>query len=91
MGLKPIVEFMTFNFAMQAMDHLINSAAKTFTYPAVRVPDRLSRTKWSRRTRWRTALTMLCKLVRTLSRVESRLALYGCGREGTAEIGDSRP
>src|ERR1700740_2466965 len=28
-GLKPIVEFMTFNFAMQAMDHLVNSAAKT--------------------------------------------------------------
>ncbi len=28
-NLKPIVEFMTFNFAMQAMDHLINSAAKT--------------------------------------------------------------
>ncbi|MEQ1705968.1 MAG: pyruvate dehydrogenase complex E1 component subunit beta [Rickettsiales bacterium] len=29
MGLKPVVEFMTFNFAMQAMDHIINSAAKT--------------------------------------------------------------
>jgi pyruvate dehydrogenase E1 component beta subunit len=28
-GLKPIVEFMTMNFAMQAIDHLINSAAKT--------------------------------------------------------------
>src|ERR1700723_512405 len=28
-GLKPIVEFMTFNFAMQAMDQMINSAAKT--------------------------------------------------------------
>ena len=28
-GLKPVVEFMTFNFAMQAMDQLINSAAKT--------------------------------------------------------------
>ncbi|EEW24307.1 pyruvate dehydrogenase complex E1 component subunit beta [Rhodobacter ferrooxidans] len=28
-GLNPIVEFMTFNFALQAMDHLINSAAKT--------------------------------------------------------------
>ena len=28
-GLKPIVEFMTFNFAMQAIDHMINSAAKT--------------------------------------------------------------
>ena len=29
MGLKPIVEFMTFNFAMQAIDQIINSAAKT--------------------------------------------------------------
>ncbi|UWQ15592.1 pyruvate dehydrogenase complex E1 component subunit beta [Aliiroseovarius sp. M344] len=28
-GLKPIVEFMTFNFAMQAIDHIINTAAKT--------------------------------------------------------------
>lgn len=27
-GLRPIVEFMTFNFAMQAIDHVINSAAK---------------------------------------------------------------
>lgn len=29
-GLKPICEFMTFNFSMQAIDHIINSAAKTF-------------------------------------------------------------
>jgi pyruvate dehydrogenase E1 component subunit beta len=29
MGLRPIVEFMTFNFAMQAMDQIINSSAKT--------------------------------------------------------------
>ena len=28
-GLKPVVEFMTFNFAMQAMDQIVNSAAKT--------------------------------------------------------------
>jgi pyruvate dehydrogenase E1 component beta subunit len=28
-GLNPIVEFMTFNFAMQAIDHIVNSAAKT--------------------------------------------------------------
>jgi pyruvate dehydrogenase E1 component beta subunit len=28
-GLKPIIEFMTFNFALQAIDHIINSAAKT--------------------------------------------------------------
>ena len=29
-GLKPIVEFMTWNFAMQAIDHIVNSAAKTY-------------------------------------------------------------
>ncbi len=29
-GLRPIVEFMTWNFAMQAIDHIINSAAKTY-------------------------------------------------------------
>ncbi|KAK9473402.1 thiamine diphosphate-binding protein [Dipodascopsis tothii] len=29
-GLKPICEFMTFNFAMQAIDHIVNSAAKTY-------------------------------------------------------------
>ncbi|CAI0381388.1 unnamed protein product [Linum tenue] len=29
-GLRPVVEFMTFNFAMQAIDHIINSAAKTY-------------------------------------------------------------
>ncbi|XP_065859888.1 pyruvate dehydrogenase E1 component subunit beta, mitochondrial-like [Euphorbia lathyris] len=28
-GLKPVVEFMTFNFSMQAIDHIINSAAKS--------------------------------------------------------------
>ena len=28
-GLRPVVEFMTFNFALQAIDHIINSAAKT--------------------------------------------------------------
>ena len=28
-GLRPVIEFMTFNFAMQAIDHIVNSAAKT--------------------------------------------------------------
>ena len=37
-GLRPIVEFMTFNFAMQAMDHLINSAAKTLYMSGGLVP-----------------------------------------------------
>ncbi|KAG1666718.1 Pyruvate dehydrogenase E1 component subunit beta, mitochondrial [Nymphon striatum] len=39
-GLKPICEFMTFNFSMQAIDHVINSASKTFYMSAglVNVP-----------------------------------------------------
>lgn len=36
-GLRPICEFMTFNFSMQAIDHVINSAAKTFYMSAGRV------------------------------------------------------
>ncbi|CAF0850947.1 unnamed protein product [Brachionus calyciflorus] len=37
-GLKPICEFMTFNFSMQAIDHVVNSAAKTFYMSAGQVP-----------------------------------------------------
>ena len=37
-GLKPIVEFMTFNFAMQAMDHIVNSAAKTLYMSGGQMP-----------------------------------------------------
>ncbi|XP_068623380.1 pyruvate dehydrogenase E1 component subunit beta, mitochondrial [Battus philenor] len=37
-GLKPVCEFMTFNFSMQAIDQVINSAAKTFYMSAGAVP-----------------------------------------------------
>ncbi|GGF52528.1 pyruvate dehydrogenase complex E1 component subunit beta [Terasakiella brassicae] len=37
-GLKPVVEFMTFNFAMQAVDHIINSAAKTLYMSGGEIP-----------------------------------------------------
>jgi pyruvate dehydrogenase E1 component beta subunit len=37
-GLKPICEFMTFNFSMQAIDQVVNSAAKTFYMSAGQVP-----------------------------------------------------
>ncbi|PVH29615.1 pyruvate dehydrogenase complex E1 component subunit beta [Pararhodobacter oceanensis] len=37
-GLNPIVEFMTFNFSMQAMDHLVNSAAKTLYMSGGQMP-----------------------------------------------------
>ncbi|GIY55367.1 pyruvate dehydrogenase E1 component subunit beta, mitochondrial [Caerostris darwini] len=36
-GLRPVCEFMTFNFSMQAIDHIINSAAKTFYMSAGKV------------------------------------------------------
>ncbi|KAL6437899.1 hypothetical protein ACFW04_004311 [Cataglyphis niger] len=36
-GLRPVCEFMTFNFSMQAIDHVINSAAKTFYMSAGRI------------------------------------------------------
>ena len=56
-GLKPIVEFMTFNFAMQAMDQLINSAAKTryMSGGQVDVVDRVSRAERAGRARRRPA------------------------------------
>ena len=38
-GLKPIVEFMTFNFAMQAIDHIINSSAKTLYMSGGQMPN----------------------------------------------------
>ncbi|XP_042310748.1 pyruvate dehydrogenase E1 component subunit beta, mitochondrial [Sceloporus undulatus] len=37
-GLRPVCEFMTFNFSMQAIDHIINSAAKTFYMSSGLVP-----------------------------------------------------
>ena len=37
-GLRPVVEFMTFNFAMQAIDQIINSAAKQFYMSAGTCP-----------------------------------------------------
>ena len=38
MGLKPVVEFMTWNFAMQSIDHIVNSAAKTLYMSAGAIP-----------------------------------------------------
>jgi pyruvate dehydrogenase E1 component beta subunit len=37
-GLRPIVEFMTFNFSMQAIDHIVNSAAKTLYMSGGQMP-----------------------------------------------------
>ena len=41
-GLRPIVDFMTWNFAMQSIDHILNSAAKTYYMSAGRVSEFIS-------------------------------------------------
>ncbi len=76
-GLRPIVEFMTWNFAMQAIDHIINSAAKT-RYMAggeTGLPDRLSRPQRRRRPGRRAAQPGIQLLVRPLPRPQGGRAL----------------
>ena len=76
-GLKPIVEFMTFNFAMQAIDQIINSAAKTPLH--VRrpdaLPDRVPRSERRGRAGRRPAQPGLFELVRACARPEGDRAL----------------
>ena len=91
-GLRPIVEFMTFNFAMQAMDQLINSAAKTRYMSGGQMfgADRVPRAERHRLAGRRAAFAMLCELVRACSRAQGRRALYRRRFQGTPEIGDPR-
>ena len=91
-GLKPIVEFMTFNFAMQAMDQLINSAAKTLLYvwrPDGQL-DRVPRTERRRRARRRPAQPGLFVLVLAHPGTEGDRAVDRGRRQGPAEGGDPR-
>ena len=64
-GLRPIVEFMTFNFAMQAMDQIINSAAKTLYMSGGQMgcPDRVPGAERRGVAGRRAALAVLRKLV----------------------------
>ena len=91
-GLKPIVEFMTFNFAMQAIDQIINSAAKTLYMsggqmgaPIVfRGPNGAAARVAAQHS------PVLCRLVQPHSRPQGGDALYGRRREGPAEGRDPR-
>jgi pyruvate dehydrogenase E1 component beta subunit len=82
-GLKPIVEFMTFNFAMQAIDHIINSAAKTLYMAADRwaapLFPRPQRRGGARR---RPAQPGLFRLVQPGARLEGHPAAHGSRRQG---------
>ncbi len=91
-GLKPIVEFMTFNFAMQAMDQLINSAAKTQLHVrrADAGLDRLSRAQRTGGPRRRPAQSGLFVLVLAHSRPQSGRAVDRGRRQGFAQSRDPR-
>ena len=91
-GLEPIVEFMTFNFAMQAMDHLINSAAKTryMSGGQVEVADRLPRPEWPGRPRRRPAQPGFLLLVRACPRPQGAGTVDRGRCQGSAQGGDPR-
>jgi pyruvate dehydrogenase E1 component beta subunit len=90
-GLKPIVEFMTFNFAMQAMDQIINSAAKTlYVRRADGMLDRVPRPEWRGRAGCRPAQPGLLRLVFADSRPQGGRAVFGRRLQGAVEGRDPR-
>ena len=91
-GLKPIVEFMTWNFAMQAIDQIVNSAGKTHYMSGghMRVPDRVPRAQRRRRPRRRPAQPVLLGLVCARAGPEGDRAIDAGRRQGPAQIRDPR-
>jgi pyruvate dehydrogenase E1 component beta subunit len=78
-GLRPVIEFMSFNFALHAMDQIVNSAAKTLYMSGGAVARR------------RPARAGFFGLVRAHSRSQGRRALYRRRRQGPAQGGDPGP
>ena len=91
-GLKPIVEFMTFNFAMQAIDQIINSAAKTryMSGGQMTLLDRVPRPERRGRPRRRAAQPGLLGLVLAYPRPQGDRALHRGRRQGPAQGRDPR-
>ncbi len=91
-GLKPIVEFMTFNFAMQAIDQIINSAAKTLYMSGGQMGCPIVfRGPNGAPPRCRPAQPGLFGLVLAHSRPQGRRALHGRRCQGPAQGRDPRP
>ena len=86
-GLRPIVEFMTFNFAMQAIDHIINSAAKTnyMSGGQMRCPIVFRGPNGAASPRRRAAQPELRALVCRGARPDRHRALFGGRRQGPAQ------
>ena len=92
-GLRPIVEFMTLNFAMQAIDQIINSAAKTLYMSGGQMgcPIVFRGPNGAAARVARPAQPGLQHLVRARPGPEGGRALFGGRRQGPAEGGDPRP
>ena len=91
-GLRPIVEFMTFNFAMQAIDQIINSAAKTLYMSGGQMgcPIVFRGPNGAAARVGRPAQPGLRGLVLAGARPQGGVALHGGGRQGPAQGGDPR-
>ena len=92
-GLRPIVEFMTWNFAMQAIDHIINSAAKTLYMAGGELgcPIVFRGPNGAAARVARSAQPGVQHLVRALPRAQGDRALFGGRRQGPAQGRDPRP
>ena len=64
-GLKPVVEFMTFNFSLQAMDQIINTCAKTLYMSGgqMNCPIVIERSQWSSFSSSGTTFSRFCTMV----------------------------
>ena len=91
-GLRPIVEFMTFNFAMQAIDQIINSAAKTLYMSGGQMgcPIVFRGPNGAASRVGRAAQPGLRKLVRALPGPESGRSVFLGRCQGTFACGNSR-
>ena len=89
-GMRPVVEFMTFNFAMQAIDHIINSAAKTLYMSGGQMgcPIVFRGPNGAASRGRRPAQPGLFRLVQSGAGPQGGRTLFGGGCQGIAQVGD---
>ena len=91
-GLRPVVEMMTFNFALLALDQIVNSAAKMYYMSGgqYNVPDRHPRARRPRAPARRAALAVDGELLLSRAGAQGGAAVDAGGRQGPAEVRDPR-
>ncbi|HEX9219281.1 MAG TPA: hypothetical protein VF858_02240 [Gemmatimonadaceae bacterium] len=91
-GLRPIVEFMTWNFALLALDEVVNAAAKMLYMSGgqYKNTDGFPRPQWRGATALGATLPGVGELARTHSRSQGLYARNARRRKGTSQVGDPR-